>query len=197
MITISPKQIKGKWTSGYALDVHTLSSEYIGYNEYGHPQFDTKYSDMGQLLNRLKYKSDKSVLGIIVDTAVEFLNSKNLPVDLIIPVPPSRSMRAFQPVMAVAKGISKFTGMKLCTDCVVKLKQTPELKNIYELNKRMEILKDAYHVVKQQVEGRNILLFDDLYRSGATLNAITQALKNEGKAEKVYALTLTKTRRRT
>jgi len=85
--------------------------------------------------------------------------------------------------------------MKLCTDCVVKLKQTPELKNIYELKKRLEILVDAYRVVKQQVEGRNLLLFDDLYRSGATLNAITLALKNEGKAEKVYVLTLTKTRR--
>jgi len=197
MIKISPKQIKGKWTSGYALDVHTLSSQYIGDNEYGHPQFDTKYSDMGQLLTRLKYKSDKSVLGIIVEVAGEFLNDRNWPVDLIIPVPPSRSARAFQPVMAVAKGISKLTGMNLCTDCVVKLKQAPELKNIYELNKRMEILKDAYHIVKQQVEGRNILLLDDLYRSGATLNAITQALKNEGKTETVYALTLTKTRRRT
>jgi predicted amidophosphoribosyltransferase len=195
MINISPKQIKGKWTLGYALDVHTLSSEYMGHNEYGHPQFDTKYSDMGQLLNRLKYKSDKSVLGIIIDTAVEFLNSKDWPLDMIVPVPPSRSIRTFQPVMAVAKGISKSTGMKLCTDCVVKLKQTPELKNIYELKKRLEILMDAYHVVKQQVEGRNLLLFDDLYRSGATLNAITMSLKNEGKAEKVYALTLTKTRR--
>jgi len=195
MIKISPKQIKGKWNFGYALDVHTLSSECIGHNEYGHPQFDTKYSDMGQLLNRLKYKSDKSVLGIIIEAAGEFLNSKNWPVDLIVPVPPSRSVRAFQPVMAVTKGISKFTGIKLCADCVVKLKQTPELKNMYELNKRMEILKDAYHVVKQQVEGRNILLFDDLYRSGATLNAITQALNNEGKVDKVYVLTLTKTRR--
>ena len=197
MIKISPRQIKGKWTSGYALDIHTLSSEYIGDDEYGHPQFDTKYSDMGQLLNRLKYKSDKSVLGIIVEAAVESLNSRNWAVDLIVPVPPSRSVRVFQPVIAVAKGISKFTGIKLCADCVVKLKQTPELKNMYELNKRMEILKDAYHVVKKQVEGRNILLLDDLYRSGATLNAITQALKNEGKAEKIYALTLTKTRRRT
>jgi competence protein ComFC len=195
MINISPKQINGKWIFGYSLDVHTLSSEYIGDNEYGHPQFNTRYSDMGQLLNRLKYKSDKSVLGIIVEVAGEFLDSKNWPVDLIVPVPPSRSVRTFQPVIAVAKGISKFTSVKLCTDCVVKLKQTPELKNMYELNKRMEILKDAYHVVKQQVEGRNILLFDDLYRSGATLNTITQALNKEGKVDKVYVLTLTKTRR--
>lgn len=196
MMKISPRRIKGKWTCGYSLDLHTLSSEYIGDNEYGHPQFDTKYSDMGGLLNRLKYKSDKSVLRIIIDTAAEFLNSKSWSVDLIIPVPPSRETRAFQPVIAVAKGVSKFTGIKLCTDCVVKIKKTPELKDIYEFSKRIEILKDAYAVAKREVEGRNILLFDDLYRSGATLNAITQALKNKGKAKEVYALTLTMTRRR-
>jgi len=196
MMKISPRRIKGKWTCGYSLDLHTLSSEFIGYNEYGHPQFDTKYSDMGGLLNRLKYKSDKSVLRIIIDTAAEFLNSKSWSVDLIIPVPPSRETRAFQPVIAVAKGVSKFTGIKLCTDCVVKIKKTPELKDIYEFNKRVEILKDAYAVAKREVEGRNILLFDDLYRSGATLNAITQALKDKGKAKEVYALTLTITRRR-
>jgi len=194
MIKILPRPIKGSWTSGYALDIHTLNSEYIGYNEYGHPQFDTKYSDMGQLLNRLKYKSDKSVLGIIIEAAVKFINSRNWQADMIVPVPPSRSERAFQPVMAVAKGISKLSGIKLCADCVVKIKQTPELKNIYELDKRMEILKDAYHVVKKQVEGQKIILFD-FYRSGATLNAITQALEKEGKTEKIYALTLTKTRR--
>jgi len=196
MMKISPRRIKGKWTCGYSLDLHTLSSEFIGYNEYGHPQFDTKYSDMGGLLNRLKYKSDKSVLRIIIDTAAEFLNSKSWSVDLIIPVPPSRETRAFQPVIAVAKGVSKFTGIKLCTDCVVKIKKAPELKDIYEFNKRVEILKDAYAVAKREVEGRNILLFDDLYRSGATLNAITQALKDKGKAKEVYALTLTITRRR-
>jgi len=196
MMKISPRRIKGKWTCGYSLDLHTLSSEYIGDNEYGHPQFDTKYSDMGGLLNRLKYKSDKSVLRIIIDTAAEFLNSKSWSVDLVIPVPPSRETRAFQPVIAVAKGVSKFTGIKLCTDCVVKIKKTPELKDIYEFSKRIEILKDAYAVAKREVEGRNILLFDDLYRSGATLNAITQALKNKGKAKEVYALTLTMTRRR-
>lgn len=193
---ISPRRIKGKWTCGYSLDLHTLSSEFIGYNEYGHPQFDTKYSDMGGLLNRLKYKSDKSVLRVIIDTAAEFLNSKSWSVDLIIPVPPSRETRAFQPVIAVAKGVSKFTGIKLCTDCVVKIKKTPELKDIYEFSKRIEILKDAYAVAKREVEGRNILLFDDLYRSGATLNAITRALKDKGKAKEVYALTLTITRRR-
>lgn len=196
MVKISPKQIKGKWTCGYSLDYHTISSEYIGDDEYGHPQFDTKRSDMGELLYRLKYKSDKSVLRIIVDTASEFLNSLKWPLDLIIPVPPSRGIRPFQPVIHVAKGISQFIGITLCTDCVVKIKTTPELKNMYDFDKRMEILKDAFAVAKREVEGRNVLLLDDLYRSGATLNSITQTLKSKGKVKGVYVLTLTMTKGR-
>jgi len=37
-------------------------------------------------------------------------------------------------------------------------------------------------------------LFDDLYRSGATMDAITTALYEQGKAADVFALTITRTR---
>ena len=105
-------------------------------------------------------------------------------------------MRPFQPVIHVAKGVSKFINIKLCTDCVVKIKTTPELKNMYDFDKRMEILKNAFDVAKSEVEGRNVLLLDDLYRSGATLNSIAQTLKSKGKVRGVYVLTLTITRGR-
>lgn len=193
MIEASPKQISGEWTSGYALDVHILSSDYIGDDEYGHPKFDTKRSEMGELLYRLKYKSDRSVLKIIIDTVVEFVNSQRWQADVLIPVPPSRTRRSFQPVLEVAKGVSELLGLHLCPDCVVKVKNTPELKNVYEFDKRTELLKDAYAVVRREVADRKVLLFDDLYRSGATLNAITQTLKQKGKVKDVYALTLTMT----
>jgi len=55
MVEINPKIITGCWTEGFALDFHTLSSEFIGDDEYGHPQFDTKRSEIGELLYRLKY----------------------------------------------------------------------------------------------------------------------------------------------
>ena len=134
MINISPQKIKGEWTGGYALDFHTISSEYIGDDEYGHPQFVTKRSDMGEMLYRLKYKSDKSVLRIINETVAQFINQMNWPIDLIIPVPPSRTRRTFQPVLALAKGISKLLEIELCPDCVVKTKETAELKNVYNFD---------------------------------------------------------------
>jgi len=197
MIRITPRRIEGEWKCGYSLDYHTLSSEYIGDDEYGHPQFDTKRSEMGELLYRLKYRSDKTVLKVITETVAQFVIARKWPIDVLIPVPPSRTGRSFQPVIAVAKGVAKALGVPLCTDCLVKIKETPELKNVYEFKERMALLKNAYAVAPGEVAGRKVLLFDDLYRSGATLNAINGVLKRKGKVAAVYVITLTMTRRKT
>lgn len=53
-----------KWIEGYAFSVHTIYSIYVGENEYGHPQFDTKRSPMGELVHRLKYKQDNCLIKI-------------------------------------------------------------------------------------------------------------------------------------
>src|SRR6516225_4063660 len=54
MAPFRPRQIIGKWKGGFALDVHTLSSIPIGYNEFGHMQFETTRSEVGELLYKLK-----------------------------------------------------------------------------------------------------------------------------------------------
>jgi len=41
IMDVDIKRIDGVWTLGYSLDKHTISSTPIGYNEYGHMQFDT------------------------------------------------------------------------------------------------------------------------------------------------------------
>ena len=195
MVKIHPKLISGAWKEGFTLDLHTLSSDHIGDDEYGHPQFDTKRSEMGELLYKLKYNEDKSVLGNIITTASHFIKSKNWPADLVVSVPPSRKGRGFQPVPIVAEGIATDLGIAFYANCVVKVKNTPELKDIFDFEKRLCILEDAFKI-SYPVVGRTVLLFDDLYRSGATLKAVTRLLMEKGKAKDVYALTLTMTRRK-
>ncbi len=195
MAEIHPKKIRGNWKEGFALDFHTIRSEYIGDDEYGHPQFETTRTEIGELLYRLKYKKDKSVLGEIVTTATEFIKLKNWALDLVVAVPPSRKGRAFQPVPPVAEGIARALGIDVCIDCVIKVKSTPELKRIFDFDQRLRILEDVFEVRDPIVTGRNVLLFDDLYRSGATLNAVTRVLLEQGKARNVYTITLTMTRR--
>jgi competence protein ComFC len=194
MVAISPRKLTGKWTAGYALDLHTTSSTYLGDDQYGHAQFDTTRSEMGELLYRLKYEGDKSVIAVVVETAADFIRKRKWAFDLVIPVPPSRTRRASQPVIALSKALAIEVGGAFCPDCIVKVKDTPELKDVYEFDRRTALLKGAYAVARNKVASKSVLVFDDLYRSGATLNSVCQALMDKGKAKTVYALTLTMTR---
>jgi len=199
MVKIKPSKISGNWREGFALDLHTTSSEFMGHDEFGHPVFDTKRSEIGELLYRLKFKADKSVLDEILETVINFLNNTwkiSNTLDGVIPVPPSNVAREFQPVMEIAEKIGNNLGIPVYKDLLVKTKGTPELKNVYDYQRRLEILQDAFTIKTSLVKGKNILLFDDLYRSGATINAVSDILYKKGMVSSVDVLTLTRTRRK-
>src|SRR5713101_3904621 len=98
MAAFNPRQIIGKWREGYALDVHTISSIPIGHNEFGHMQFETTRSEVGELLSRLKNRGDRKVVDELAATAEAFLRQWNPGIDTIVPVPAS-NVRAVQPVI--------------------------------------------------------------------------------------------------
>lgn len=193
MTKISPKKIKGPWVEGYTLDFHTISSDFIGHDAYGHAQFDNKYSEIGELLYRLKSKKDKSVIEEIVTIAAHFIVSRKWPIDLLISVPPSNP-RDFQPVIVLAEQLAKALSLEYCNDCVQKIKKTPQLKNEFDVSTRKQLLSGAFQVDRSKIERKNVLLFDDLYRSGATMNEVSSTLQKDGRSSSVYALTITMTR---
>jgi competence protein ComFC len=193
MVNTNPKKLPGRWRDGYELDHHTTSSVYLGDDEFGHPTFETKRSEVGELLYQLKYESDATTVASIVDTAAASVARWKPGVDLLVPVPPSRQ-RAKQPVLLVAQALAERLGVPCACTCVTKVRDVPELKNVYDYNERDRLLAGAHQVDKAQVQGRKVLLFDDLYRSGATMNAISAALYDSGAAADVFALTITKSR---
>jgi predicted amidophosphoribosyltransferase len=189
-------RIPGRWREGYVLDYHTLGSTYLGDDEYGHPMFDTKRTDVGELLYRLKYRSDKTVLDELVATAASFVRSWNPRVTILVPVPPSRA-RSEQPVHLIAQRLGATLGLPVHLNGVARVKDTPELKNVFAYEERVRLLEGSHNVETPLVREQTVLLFDDLYRSGATMNAITATLYDEGGVADVYALALTRTRSRT
>jgi competence protein ComFC len=197
MVKVNPILIQGRWRTGYALDIQTISSTFLGHDEFGHPRFDNKRSEIGELLYRLKYRSEQGVVDDIVAAAVDFVKARWKPdVDAIIPVPPSKT-RKVPPVMLVATGIAKKLKLELMEDVVTKKRDISQLKDVSDYDERIKLLSGAYKVEKSKTKGRKIFLFDDLYRSGATMNEITNALYDTGGVTDVFALTITRTRSNT
>ena len=193
MIVAKPMKISGAWREGYVLDYHTISSEFIGYNEFGKPMFDTRYTEVGDLLHQLKYKGNTGALEALVDAAAAFIRKWSPKVDAIVTVPPTRVRRS-QPVVELATGIGKSLDLPVFDGFIRNVKNTKELKNVFDYNERIKLLENAYKIRDQSLSGKSVLLFDDLYRSGATLNAVTKILYDQGQCSNVCALALSRTR---
>jgi predicted amidophosphoribosyltransferase len=173
-----------------------VSSQFLGHDSSGHPQFDSKYSALGELVYRLKNRRDKNAVDSIADTAVQFMSERwKQEFDLIVPMPPSRKREAYQPVVEIANAIGVRLAKPVDLNAIGKIKETPQLKDIYDFAERESLLHDAFRPNGDAIRGKAILLVDDLYRSGATAVVVAQGILAGG-ATRVFMLAMTKTRTR-
>ena len=193
-VPIRQREITGKWDRGYVLDWHVESSEMTGYNGYGHPTFKTIRTPLGELLFRLKYRNDYSVVGEIAGTAANFLSIWPIRPDYLIPIPPSDTSRQKQPVLEIAKVLSLLRQIPLNMAGLTKTRSTSQLKNIQEYEERTAALAEAFQVNQATLTDKHVLLFDDVYRSGATLSTAAELLRVQGRVSSVCVLALTETR---
>ena len=193
MTQVNPRKIDGPWADGRVLDLHSSGSEFLGYDELGHEQFDTRRTEVGELLYRLKYRSDVSALEEIGAVAEKFIRSWGVTFDVIVPVPPTRARRV-QPLHQIADDLARRFRVPVIKAVSKKAAGTAELKNLREYHEREAVLQGVLTVDARNVAGKRVLLLDDLIRSGATLSAVARALAEAG-VTTVYAFALTRTRR--
>ncbi|MBM4296406.1 MAG: ComF family protein [Deltaproteobacteria bacterium] len=162
--------------------------------QFKHHGQKTIYS-INELLFRLKYRSDETAESKLVDTAATFIREWAVQPSIIVPVPPTRAYRKLQPVARLADGLAARLKIPTANDAIRKQKQFAQLKNVYDAEQRRKLLVGAFEVNSSQVKGHHVLLVDDLYRSGATMNAMAEALLRSG-ATAVFAFAFTQTRSR-
>ncbi len=141
MVEIHPVRIPGRWRDGRALDVHTLGSVYLGDDEFGHAQVQTKRSALGELLYRLKYKNDQTVVQEVADVAASFVRGWWPEAELLVPVPASR-VGAVQPVLLVGVALAKAVGIEFCPDCVTRTQDVPQLKDVFDYDDPWRLWRD-------------------------------------------------------
>jgi predicted amidophosphoribosyltransferase len=191
-----PTRITGNWTHGWVLDQHTVKSVQGGDRDSGYAEFQTERSELGEALYALKYRGDREQVEPIAKTVAAFIRGRSelLDIKAVLAVPPSDTRRSFQPVEALAARIGAELGLPAPEDYIIKTRQTTALKNMTNKRRRRGELEGAFAVADQRFADMHVLLFDDLFRSGETLKAVTVALLFAGEAAMVSVLAATGTR---
>jgi competence protein ComFC len=191
---INPIKLLGNWEEGYAMDVHVINSIYIGDNEYGYPEYDTTRSEIGELVYLLKYRRKENAVCDKITLIDPFLRSwdaiKN--VDIVIPVPPTKKHRLFQPVYLIAEEIAGLLGKPISSNLLERISS----EQIKGLAPEAKIERIRGTIIKHKKFSRKVdlLLVDDLYETGATLMEICNVLRRDTNVNNIYVLTMTKTK---
>lgn len=175
-----PRPLLGSWQVGWALDFH---SQFAG--------ADWNRSKTGELAYRLKYQGDLSVLPELVEQAIALIaeHPELTLVDAIVPVPPS-TLRSNDPVRGFAKALAQRLNLAFLP-VLTKSRQTAPQKEMNTLARKRANIAGAFDL-QSSIRGKRLLVVDDLFDSGATLEEITRLLRKAG-AVQVNVLTLTRT----
>lgn len=134
--------------------------------------------------NLLKYKFEeksylyKTFVNFLLKNDKIFENMKNY--DTIIPVPISKKrnrQRGYNQSFLIAKEISKYTNLKLINNCLFKTKNVIEQSKLTK-EEREQNIKNVYSLKNgDKIESKKILLIDDIYTTGSTVNECCRILK--------------------
>jgi len=136
---------------------------------------------VGFLLKELKFRHH---LGVIEQLANKFADTltklePKMP-DMIIPVPLHRSRlakRGFNQSFEIAKNIAAYIQVPIANNVCYRSKNTMAQTGLNS-KVRQENLKHAFNLAQpEMIKNKHIVLFDDVFTTGATLNSIARTCR--------------------
>lgn len=186
------RRIRGPWREGWVLDKHTISSTYMGDNQYGRPVFDTLRTEVGEASFQLKYRREWDQARPLAQAIADHIYPKLPAIGFIVPMPASKP-RPRQPVSLVASELSHIVGIPMFDELLVKAQGGKSLKDLGTKQDKIEAIGNSLSVKDViQTEGSwNVLLVDDLHNTGASMEAACNALSKYRKVNGIFVAALT------
>jgi competence protein ComFC len=146
--------------------------------------------DFKMLISRLKFRGNRETAGNIAELiyeGVKFVLKKE-EIDYIIPVPISierKAERGFNQTEEILEAL------KLQYLQIKRIKNTKKMFKILEENKRNQNIKNSFLIKdRMNLDSKNILLFDDIITTGATLREIKNEILKKYNVNNITVLTL-------
>jgi len=139
------------------------------------------YSDVKSMLYRLKYEGRKDIgfqLGLMAGRKAkksEFFKD----IDLIIPIPLHKSKllkRGYNQALFIANGVSESLNVPVREDVIIKSTNTKSQTKMNRVE-RVKNVRSSFELKdKEGIQGRHILIVDDVLTTGATIEACANHL---------------------
>ena len=159
-----------------------------------YPREEAEEHPLRQAVHKFKYGRKVSLgkpLGRLMARGCrEFL--RGCDADVIVPVPlhPKRlRWRGFNQALLLGRQLSKAYGISTDAFVLRRIRETPPQTQLNEEERRRNVRGAFALAPGRSLEGKKVLLVDDVYTSGATVNECSRTLKRSG-AERVYVVTL-------
>jgi len=144
-------------------------------------------------LHRLKYRRDIGLGEALTQQLADFLFSLHWPIDLVVPVPLGRRRlveRGYNQVSLIARPLSMAMRLAYAPDALVRSQETRSQVGLTR-PQRQDNVRNAFCAKHNRVQGRLVLLMDDVATTGSTLSSCAQALHAAG-ARDVFAFTVSR-----
>ena len=141
---------------------------------------------------RFKYDNSREYADFYASVAARIYGEQfqEWKIDAVVPVPIHKEReikRGYNQSQVFSEALVKHTGLHLENKLLIRKKKTIPQKELTEEMRYMN-LKDAFAVDRAKMKGiENILLVDDIYTTGSTVDACSIILKKAG-AKQVYVL---------
>jgi predicted amidophosphoribosyltransferase len=177
--------LPGPWPWGVALGMHSADEDAQG---------DTR-TEIGALLARFKYGGERHLAGLLGRALAEAVQRWPGWQDLEVLVHiPSAQRRHYESACELARVAAKALGIGCLPRLIARTRQMAAQKDLTRWQEKRKNVEGAFRVRRADlVRGKKLLLVDDVYDSGATVEECWRLLHEAGAAE-VAVATVTKTR---
>lgn len=145
----------------------------------------------------LKYKKWRNLTQIITPIINRYLNylKSDFTNFLIMPIPlhPERlKERGFNQSDLIAQILSQETNLKIYNQSLKRIKPTKSQVELKDIGARSKNIENCFQLNNPEVvKNKNIILVDDVFTTGSTINEAVKTLKKAG-AKKIIAFVLAK-----
>ena len=143
-------------------------------------------------IHELKYRNLKAITPLLASFLHSFLKDNPLSGNVLVPVPIHNKRlqeRGFNQSSLLARELGRMSGLPVIEDCLIRRTHTPPQVRTISAVERRKNMADAFTCISKRLEGKQVILIDDVSTSGATLNTCARVMKSGG-ATSVWGLAI-------